>query len=118
MLDPTNHFSALSYMVLFDQFTDGRVEDLYLSRVRAQLGYAGGLNSMFGLRDAAPVSGESNVVFVDPVIGVNTGTLRSAETVGVFCSQTFGICRLTGEIGCQRDPDTLLLGGDVSRCSE
>jgi hypothetical protein len=106
--DLTHRFS---YLVLFDQFTDTRVDDLYLSQMRLQLGYLVTRNLHVGLTYAEPIARDHDVAFVAPSTGEQPGTLQSSQGVGAFVTRGLWNVRLTGRVGYRDDVDALMLGG-------
>ncbi len=113
----------VSFSVLFDQFTDTRVDAdfrtmdddrLYLAQMRMHMGYALEEDFEFGVLYTEPVSRDDSVSYLVTPIGFPTsftvpGTLEQAQSFAGYVSGNLGDVQVTGQIGFREEPDTLTL---------
>ena len=102
--------SPIVFSLLFDQFSDTRIDELYLAQLRLQLGYAIDPKLEAGLIYYQPTIADNDVVFVDTRFGLASfGTLEFSQGLSAYVATKVGDARVSGQVGFRDDPDTMTL---------
>ncbi|MCZ6665218.1 MAG: hypothetical protein O7B81_07930 [Gammaproteobacteria bacterium] len=113
--DATGLAKGLSWMVMFDQFTDTRIDDLYLSSL--QVGFSKSLNARtsIGAIYTEPLE-EDNAQFVlFPGAAAISVPLSPTRGVKAYLSRRFESTQVSGWVGYRDAANTVGYGGSVRR---
>jgi hypothetical protein len=106
--------SPVVFSLLFDQYSDTRIDELYLAQLRLQLGYAINPTLETGLIYYQPTIADDDVVFVDTRFGLASfGTLEFSQGLSAYVATKVGNARVSGQVGFRDDPDTMTLMSSV-----
>lgn len=100
----------LGAAVMFDHFTDSRGDDLNISRLRAQIGYALSCDTAIGVTYSTPLEDDDDLLFL---AGGGIGPYSIVETIGGFVSTYVGDHLATLGVG-YRDDDPTSIYVDLS----
>lgn len=107
-----------SFSAAFDQATDSRIDGLYLSQVRAHLGYAFSDRLEIGAVFAAPTNTDPDVPFVFTFLGTDffeTAAAQMSQAISMYVGGQIGLTQWAAIAGYRDDPDTGYLAGSVTR---
>jgi hypothetical protein len=113
---------AVSFSLFFDQFTDTRIDtrdgSLYLSQVRAQLGYVLASGVEVGGIYTGPVQEDDDVQFLvglNPALPAQDGIVRTGESIVGYAAGCLGEVQWTLLGGHRVEPATSIIGGSLRR---
>lgn len=100
-----NALRRVSFACLFDQYTDSR-QELYLTQLRFQTGYALSRRLELGALYAVPISDDDVVALFDPINFVFlTAPVQMTQGVGGYVAARFGRLQWSGQVVYNDDPD-------------
>jgi hypothetical protein len=103
-----------TFAVLFDQFTDTRTDDLYLSQLRTRVGFSPNHNLEFGVEWTEPTNESTGQVFINPNFGpTGFGSVRQAESVAAYVNARLFGMRTGAAVGYREDPNSMTLSSYV-----
>lgn len=113
---------SLSASIFFDQFTDTRIDtrtgSLYLSQVRAQLGYAFSQQLEIGTLYTAPVRADDDVQFLFTFFPNSLpadGIVKTGHSVSGYAAGRVFEWQWTALAGYRFEPGTPVYGGSIRR---
>ncbi len=109
-ISPDNFLTRFGFGFFFDQFSDTRVDEFYVSQFRLHMGYMVTHQVAVGLRYAEPISRDQDVIFVSPGFGATPGFIRPSQFWSGYLSFRKGPLLLTGEVGYRDKPNTTTFG--------
>jgi len=103
----------IGYGVLFDQFTDSRFDDLYISQLRMGVDYALSGSTTVGAILTEPLE-EDVVDLASPGGPASLTDLRTTRAVDFFVLRRVGRAALSASIGYRDVADTVIYGANLS----
>jgi len=109
-VNPTGLWDHLAFLALFDQYTDSRIDGLYLTRFRFDASYYVTSTLSVGARYFEPVSGQSNVPIVNALGTAGVGSFQNARIYSAYVNTTTAWGNVEFEAGTRLQPDVFLAG--------
>ncbi|MDP6445864.1 MAG: hypothetical protein QGG36_21665 [Pirellulaceae bacterium] len=107
-----------SMSVAWDQFTESRVDGLYLTQLRLQAGYAFNACTEVGAVYTNPTNRDNDVPYTYTFLGTDFtefGTVNMSESVSGYVAREFANgLQASLVVGYREDPDTMLFSGSVT----
>ena len=100
---------------VFDQFTDSRVDDLYLSQLRLQLADPLSRRCQVGVIYTEPTNRDGVDLLVSAFSFIEPGTIGQSQSVNGYVAGRAGQVQWSALAGFREDPDTLTLAGTLLR---
>lgn len=118
-VDTSDCCDRLSFSVLYDGFTDTRVDDLYVSQLRTQLGYDIGWGIEAGVLWTKPLNRDNDVPFSfqsggSTFFGVGSAQLSESLFSYISAEISHGT-QAALAVGYRENPDAIVMAGRVSR---
>jgi hypothetical protein len=102
----------LGWLVVFDQFTDTRFDDLYVSSLQAGLSYTVDANTLVGAVYTEPLEDDEIEILIPGATAVS-GDVSQSRAVRAYLSRRFDSTLVSGWIGYRDVANTMLYGGSV-----
>lgn len=102
----------LGWLVVFDQFTDTRFDDLYLSSLQAGVTYTVDAHTLIGAVYTEPLEDDNIDLVVIPGATIS-GEVSQSRAVRAYVSRRFDSTLLSGWVGYRDVADTTFYGGSI-----
>ncbi|MFQ5732393.1 MAG: hypothetical protein ACE5KM_10630 [Planctomycetaceae bacterium] len=113
--DATGLAKGLSWMVLFDQFTDTRIDNLYLSSLRVGVSKSLNPRTRIGAIYTEPLHDDNAKFVLFPGAAAISVPLSPTRGFKAFLSRQFDSTLLSGWVGYRDKANTVGYGGSVRR---